>query len=136
LGGDAGHAGLFGTSEGVEDWGRELFMCYHGKGLLFSDRIIRDFIQFEGHERGKFLNGFDTPSIGNEISQAGRRFSEFTIGHLGYTGTSFWMDIEKGYRVTLLSHRFAPAIDIQTLRALRPDFHDWLHAEVFSKLES
>lgn len=136
LEGDAGHAGLFGTSEGVESWGRELYMCYHGKGLRYSDRVVREFISFEGHERGSYLNGFDTPAVGNVISQAGRRFSEFTIGHMGYTGTSFWMDIERGFRVTLLSHRFAPGLNIETLRALRPDFHDWLHAEVFSKLES
>ncbi|MDB5036537.1 MAG: beta-lactamase [Bacteriovoracaceae bacterium] len=133
LGGDAGHAGLFGTADGVENWGRELFMAYHGKSLHQSDRIVRKFIDFDLPLNGSYLNGFDTPSR-EGISQSGSQFSNTTIGHLGYSGCSFWMDIEKGIRVTLLSHRFQPGIEPDKLKKLRPAFHDWLHAEVFSKL--
>ncbi|MBN8555029.1 MAG: serine hydrolase [Deltaproteobacteria bacterium] len=133
LGGDAGHSGLFGTAIGVENWGQELFRSYHGKGLRLSDRTTRAFIAFDSPVRkASFLNGFDTPS--SENSQAGKKFGATTIGHLGYTGCSFWMDIETGRRVTLLSHRFAPGLVPETLRKLRPAFHDWLHEEVFSKL--
>jgi CubicO group peptidase (beta-lactamase class C family) len=133
LGGDAGHAGLYGTVFGIENWGQEIFRSYHGKGLRLSDKTVRSFINFDSPvKRANFLNGFDTPEPTN--SQAGMRFGSTTIGHLAYTGCSFWMDIEKGYRVTLLSHRFAEGYSPATLKKLRPLFHDWLHSEVFSKI--
>lgn len=128
-GGDAGHAGLFGTAEGIDHWAREIYLSYHGKGLRLSDRVVRSICDFSKKEKN-FLNGFDTPS---EKSQAGDRFPPTTIGHLGYTGTSFWMDLETGARVTLLCHRFQPGIDPDRLRALRPGFHNWLSDSLFFK---
>ncbi len=132
LEGDAGHAGLFGRGKAIDDWGKNLFLSYHGKGIRLSDKTVRSFIDFE-NRRGRFLNGFDTPSEKN--SQAGDKLSRTTtIGHLGFTGCSFWMDIESGYRITLLTNRAAPGVDPETLRKLRPGFHDWLLEEVFSTL--
>jgi len=135
LDGDAGHAGLFGTARGVEEWAKNLYSAYYGKSTVLSDKVVRAFIDFENApstDVSSFLLGFDRPS---GTSQAGKLFSRHsTVGHLGYTGTSFWMDFEKGIRVTLLSHRFAPNFDPEKLRKLRPGFHDWLIAEVFSKL--
>lgn len=134
LEGSAGHAGLFGTAFGVENWGRELFLAYHGKSLEMSDKIVRMFINLENHS-GPYVHGFDTPAKGSKVSQSGRWFAaNTTIGHLGYTGCSFWMDIEKGIRVSLLSHRFAPEIDPQKLSQLRPGFHDFIMKEVFMRL--
>jgi CubicO group peptidase (beta-lactamase class C family) len=134
LDGDAGHAGLFGTAFGVENWARELFLAYHGKSLELSDKVVRHFIDFE-HQSGPYLNGFDTPSK-EGVSQSGSRFGSGVVGHLGYTGCSFWMDIERGIRVTLLSHRFQPGFESETLKKLRPAFHDWLVTEVFAKIKN
>lgn len=128
--GVSGHAGLFGSARSIEAWGQELFRSYHGKGLRLGDKAVRTVISFS-ERRGHFLNGFDTPS---GESQAGSRFGPSTIGHLGYTGTSFWMDIEKGWRVTLLTHRFQPGLDPNSLRQMRPEFHNWIVDRVFSTL--
>ena len=136
LEGDAGHSGLFGTAKGVENWGQEIYLSYYGKGVKLSDKSLQTFIRpLERRGDTRFLSGFDTPTRAG-ISQAGKYFSrDWTIGHLGYTGASFWMDLEKGYRVTLLSERFSPDIDPELLGKLRPAFHDWLFEEVFSKLK-
>ncbi len=133
--GQAGHSGLFGNSEAVENWAREIYLSYHGKALRLGDKSVRQFIHFEG-EHGRFVGGFDTPSKSRDlISQAGYHASSRCIGHLGYTGCSFWMDLEKGYRVSLLSHRHQLNSDSEKLKELRPSFHDWLYEEVFFRIQ-
>lgn len=131
-GGDAGHAGLFGTAEGVELWARQIYRAYFGKDLELSDRVVRDFIQLplKALEQ-RFTGGFDTPDRPPKPSQAGKYFGPESFGHLGYTGTSFWMDLETGYRVILISHRYPR---VERMRELRPLFHDWLMEEVFFRL--
>lgn len=129
LNGDAGHAGLFATAQSVEDWGRELYLGYHGKARLFSDRILRELL--DRPSEGRFISGWDQPT---QPSQAGKTAAERMIGHLGYTGTSFWMDLEKGIRVTLLCHRHGPGRDETLLSQQRPILHDWLYQEIFSEV--
>lgn len=134
FGGDAGHAGLFGTVEAIEAWAKELYDAYHGKSVWLSDKFVREFIDFESFQASgndRFVNGFDTPT---QPSQAGATASSFTIGHLGYTGVSCWMDMETGRRISLLCHRFSPGIDPTRLAELRPGFHDWLRQEFWSSL--
>ncbi|TVQ80922.1 MAG: class A beta-lactamase-related serine hydrolase [Bradymonadales bacterium] len=129
LGGDAGHAGLFAKARAVENWAKEIFLAYHGKGLLFSDRVLREHIDFNKSQR--FLLGWDRPT---QPSQAGELAGPFCLGHLGYTGSSLWVDFEKSYRVTLLCHRHFPELDPSALGRLRPQFHDWLTETVFNRL--
>lgn len=134
--GDSAHAGLFGTAEGVELWAQRLFRAYHGKDTVLGDRAVRDFVNFSQQAGAapsteRFLGGFDRPT---PPSQSGQCFPSTTVGHLGYTGASFWMDLESGARVCLLCHRFAPGFDPEKLRQYRPLFHDWLWQEVFSDL--
>ena len=54
--------------------------------------------------------GWDTPSQ-NGKSSAGDYFSEFTYGHLGFTGTSMWLDPENEIIVILLTNRVHPNRD-------------------------
>jgi serine-type D-Ala-D-Ala carboxypeptidase len=65
--------------------------------------------------------GWDTPS---GESTSGRHFSPRSIGHLGYTGTSLWIDLEQRLAITLLTNRTWPDRATQAIRAVRPDFHD------------
>ena len=130
LDGDAGHAGLWGTARGVEVWAQQIYRAFHGKDSVLSDRVVRSFIDFD-RPFERWMNGFDTPT---QPSQSGSRFPRTTIGHLGYTGTSFWMDVESGARITLLCHRFDEGIRPERLRELRPHFHDWIWENVFSTL--
>lgn len=134
LEGDAGHSGLFGSVLGVESWAQKLFRAYHGKDLLLSDQTLRSFIQFprsDDESAPRWINGFDRPT---PPSQSGAFFPSTTVGHLGYSGCSFWMDMESGARISLLSHRFSPKIDPEKLRSLRPIFHDWIWKQVFAEL--
>jgi len=134
MGGDAGHAGLFGTAEAIEEWGKEFWMSYAGKGVRLSDRVLRELLDRRSESAGRFRGGFDTPSPPSQAGHLAR--PESVVGHLGYTGCSFWMDLEKGWRITLLSHRHGPNQDPLRLNQFRPLFHDWLHQEIFSKLET
>ena len=66
--------------------------------------------------------GWDTPS--ETGSSAGRYFSRRSFGHTGFTGTSLWADPERDLGVVLLTNRVHPTRDNQTIRTLRPAFHD------------
>jgi CubicO group peptidase (beta-lactamase class C family) len=65
--------------------------------------------------------GWDTPS---SPSQSGRYFSPRSYGHLGYTGTSLWIDPERDISVTLLTNRTWPDCANQSIKQIRPRFHD------------
>ena len=52
--------------------------------------------------------GFDTPGADPALRAAGRFFSPGSVGHLGFTGTSFWLDLDSGQMVVLLTEPGAP----------------------------
>jgi serine-type D-Ala-D-Ala carboxypeptidase len=125
LGGVAGHAGLFGTVGGVLSLACHLLDVrqgvathprYHRKDLLefLADR--------DNISNSTLLLGFDTPAVAG--SSAGRFFSPASIGHLGFTGTSFWIDPEKELVVVLLTNRVHPRRDNERIKAFRPYLHD------------
>jgi CubicO group peptidase (beta-lactamase class C family) len=66
--------------------------------------------------------GWDTPS--REGSSAGRHFSQNSVGHLGFSGTSVWIDLERDVRVILLTNRIHPSRDNDRIRDVRPRIHD------------
>jgi CubicO group peptidase (beta-lactamase class C family) len=66
--------------------------------------------------------GFDTPS--DTGSSAGVYFSPRSIGHLGFTGTSFWMDLDQEILVILLTNRVHPTRENEKIRAFRPLVHN------------
>ena len=65
--------------------------------------------------------GWDTPS---QPSQSGKYFSLRSYGHLGYTGTSLWIDPERQISITLLTNRTWPDCTNQAIQQIRPRFHD------------
>ncbi|HFQ89756.1 MAG TPA: hypothetical protein ENK27_06725, partial [Desulfobulbus sp.] len=71
-----------------------------------------------------WCRGFDTPSPG--ASSGGSLLSPDSVGHLGYTGTSFWIDPEKEVIIVLLSNRVHPSRENRLIRTFRPRFHDTL----------
>ena len=121
-GGVDGHAGLFGTAADVHRLLMELLDCYGGYKSpgLFPQPIVREFLEFKiGTERSL---GFDRPAERN--SAAGRFFSQNSVGHLGFTGTSFWMDLSRSIIVILLTNRIYPSRDNEGIRKFRPVLHD------------
>lgn len=74
------------------------------------------------HSGERWCLGFDLPSP--QGSSAGRFFSPHTVGHLGFTGTSFWMDLDREITVIFLTNRIHPHRHDERLRSLRPRLHD------------
>jgi serine-type D-Ala-D-Ala carboxypeptidase len=127
LNGVAGHAGLFGTARGVFELLSFLFNIYEGNltDPLWPRDLVRLFWTRTGISEGlsDWCLGYDTPSR-KGYSSAGRHFSSNTIGHLGFTGVSFWVDLEKRIMVILLTNRVHPTRQNDEIRQLRPVLHD------------
>jgi CubicO group peptidase (beta-lactamase class C family) len=95
-----------------------------GKPGLFDPATVRVFAQRQGPEGSSWALGWDTPS---ENSLSGRHFSPRSIGHLGFSGCSLWIDLEAEIAVALLSNRTwpdRPAAAVQLVREVRPAFHN------------
>jgi CubicO group peptidase (beta-lactamase class C family) len=123
LGGAAGHAGVFSNISDLLRFAREILRAASGGGSarLFDAATIELFAQRQGPEGTSRALGWDTPS-GN--SSSGRHFSPHSIGHLGFSGCSLWIDIEAGLAVALLTNRTWPDRQSQLIRQVRPAFHD------------
>jgi len=122
VGGVEGHAGLFGTAEDISRLLAELLFIYDGQtrsGRFHQDLLHQFFQRLPGTDKAL---GFDMPSLTG--SSCGRRFSQNSIGHLGFTGTSFWMDLERSVIVILLTNRVHPTRDNERIREFRPILHD------------
>ena len=134
VGGVSGHAGLFGTAREVYTLVRALKRAYEGPGTVgpFDGNQVRTFWQRpEGDiSHGRCL-GFDHPEP--EGSGAGRFFSHRTVGHLGFTGTSFWSDLDRDFLVVLLTNRVHPTRRNERIKAFRPLIHDLIFKTFFDK---
>jgi len=119
-GGIDGHAGLFGTAAAVFKLLRMLVAGYRGHPSILSRQILGEV--FHGVANNPQPLGLDRPSAGN--SRAGRYFSADTVGHLGFTGVSFWLDLEKDVVVILLTNRVHPFRWNTRLQRFRPRIHD------------
>lgn len=123
LGGITGHAGLFGNIRGVLDL--VTFLLDMVKGRRGHPQIdtpdLRRAVTRQS-DQGTWGLGFDTPS--REGSSSGSYFSESSFGHLGFTGTSFWVDPVKDLGIVLLTNRVHPDRNNTKIKAFRPLFHD------------
>ena len=119
LGGVAGHAGLFSTAE---DLARFAHSMLHGGRPILRPETIALFSRRESTPPGTSRAlGWDTPS---SPSQSGKHFGPRSFGHLGYTGTSLWIDPERQLSITLLTNRTWPDCANQAIKQTRPKFHD------------
>jgi len=122
MGGIAGHAGLFGTARDVYGLLATLLAVYQGrqKTSVFRPAVVRTFLNRSPNAERAL--GFDAPSATG--ASCGRYFSKKSVGHLGFTGTSFWMDLERSVIIILLTNRVHPSRDNIRIRAFRPVLHD------------
>jgi len=127
LNGVSGHAGLFGTARAVFKLLCFLWNIYEGNltDPLWPRSLVRLFWTRTQVAEGlsDWCLGYDTPSR-KGYSSAGRYFSRNTIGHLGFTGVSFWLDLGKRVLVILLTNRVHPTRQNDEIRQLRPVLHD------------
>ena len=123
LGGIAPHAGLFSTAT---DLARFLQMILNG-GVFEHQRVVsREIVETWTRRAGvpgsDRAIGWDTKSAEN--SSAGRYFSPDSFGHLGYTGTSMWVDPQRDLFVILLTNRVHPTRENNLIRQARPAVAD------------
>jgi CubicO group peptidase (beta-lactamase class C family) len=118
----AGHAGLFGAARDLATFAHVLLGG--GRPILRTETIAL-FTRREASPPGTSRAlGWDTPS---SPSQSGKHFSPHSFGHLGYTGTSLWLDPERQLSVTLLTNRTWPdraPERMEKIKEVRPRFHD------------
>ncbi|MBM3163727.1 MAG: beta-lactamase family protein [Chlorobi bacterium] len=122
LGGVAGHAGLFSTTGDLITYIRMLMQGgeYNGK-RYFRPETVRMFTSRQGNATRAL--GWDLRSLEGS-SSAGSLFSATSWGHLGFTGTSIWVDPEKELAVIMLSNRVHPTSENIKIRTFRPRLHD------------
>lgn len=126
MGGVAGHAGVFSCAYDLFRFAREVLRARKGRGRVLTRSSATEMttkgMAFAACAR---TPGWDTPrSAAQGGSQAGHRFPEGSIGHLGYTGCSLWIDPSREITVVLLTNRVYWGPDNPRLGILRPAIHD------------
>lgn len=126
MGGSAPHAGLFGTAGDLARFAR-LFLAggtlERGDGRrLLSRETIELFTRRAGVPDSDRALGWDTKSA--QGSSAGTLLSPRSFGHTGFTGTSLWIDPERGLFLILLTNRVHPTRDNPLIREVRPAVAD------------
>lgn len=118
LGGVAGHAGLFSTAAEVARWAEAMHSEREGAGRL-GKAVVLERMFAESF-------GFDRPtgprsSAGTILGRGGTLGA---AGHLGFTGCSVWLDLDRRWSVVLLTNRVYPDRRNEEIREFRPLFHD------------
>jgi CubicO group peptidase (beta-lactamase class C family) len=130
MGGVAGHAGLFGTAEAVLVMSGAWLRPHGGQSSILDRELVREFTRRQSHvPQSSWALGWDTPTA---PSSSGRYFSADSFGHLGYTGTSLWIDPQRQLEVVLLSNRVHPSHRNEKIRDFRPVIHDLVYREFVS----
>ena len=122
--GGSGHAGMFGTVSGVLAFGRAVLdTLTMREPPPFGAPVDLAWLVRE-RPGGTLRAGFDGKS--REGSSAGTRLGPRSFGHLGFTGTSLWIDPDAEIVVALLTNRVHPTRENVAIRAARPKVHDAL----------
>lgn len=126
LNGAAGHAGLFSNVPDLLRFAREVLSSAKNdsrssRQAIFTADTVECFAMRQAPEGSSRALGWDTPS---PESSAGHQFSSHSIGHLGYSGCSLWIDLDADIAVVLLTNRTWPDRQNQSIKQIRPAFHD------------
>jgi len=123
MGGVSGHAGLFSSARDIDRILTMMRECYEGQSLFLPAAIVREFWRRDDTiGSSTWALGWDTPSTAD--STAGGEFSRHAVGHVGFTGTSIWLDLDRALHVVVLSIRVHPNRDTEKIREFRPLIHD------------
>ena len=125
LGGIAGHAGLFSNVGDLLSFAGEILdaTARSANARVLDAATVELFAQRQGPTGSSRALGWDTPS---ENSSSGHHFSAHSIGHLGFSGCSLWIDLDARIAIALLTNRTWPDRQSQGIREVRPAFHDAL----------
>lgn len=124
LGGVSSHAGLFSTAEDLAVLSQMLL----NKGIyrhqrFYNPQTIKEWTTPQNMPSGSNRAlGWDTPSA--KGSSAGDYFSPGSFGHLGFTGTSIWIDPGEKIAVILLTNRVHPTRERPGIYRIRRSFYN------------
>ena len=127
FGGISTHSGLFGSIEDISTFGLNVRSQLQGiarysvrqkTAQLFASRAVPA-------EVGDWAMGYMMPSLNS--ASCGPHFSVLSIGHTGFTGTSFWYDPRNDLLVLLLSNRVHYGRENKGFISLRPQIHSWIY---------
>jgi serine-type D-Ala-D-Ala carboxypeptidase len=124
LGGVAGHAGLFGTASGVGAFARAMLRGARGDAALpspFSPDLVAQATMKTSVPGSSRALGWDTML---PTSSCGTRLSPSAFGHVGFTGTSLWIDPPRDRYYVLLSNRVCGGGTEADIKEVRRAFHD------------
>jgi CubicO group peptidase (beta-lactamase class C family) len=126
LNGVAGHAGLFSNVPDLLRFAGAILRSAKSAGSeetpsFFDPAVLKQFAERQPPEGNSHALGWDTPS---QPSSSGKHFAQHSIGHLGYSGCSLWIDLDAAVAVVLLTNRTWPDRQRQLIREVRPLFHD------------
>ncbi|MQA31628.1 MAG: serine hydrolase [Luteitalea sp.] len=126
LGGVAGHAGLFGTAPAVGVFARTLLAAARGDATipqpLTQNQVARVTTRSTVPGSSRAL-GWDTMLT---TSSCGAHLSSAAFGHVGFTGTSLWVDPILDRYFVLLTNRACGTGTKGAMRVVRRAFHDAL----------
>ncbi len=128
IGGVSTHAGVFSTAGDLLQFGQHLLAIDTGIETDVEPIVSRNALRFSwsddaGSDVGHHRAGWDTPS--GERSSAGRGADpDHTVGHLGFTGTSIWIERNRGIISVLLTNRVYPTRDNDAIKDLRIAVHE------------
>jgi CubicO group peptidase (beta-lactamase class C family) len=129
LGGVSVHAGVFSSAMDLARFGQHLLALERGaltSGIL-SPELVRWGWQRARGVSSRHVGGWDAPSGQNP--SAGRHFDrEQTRGHLGFTGTSLWIDRSRDVVAVLLTNRVYPSRENPLIHGLRVAIHEAIGA--------
>lgn len=123
MGGVAGHAGLFATAADVWRFVHAMLESAAGRRDWLPPALLRE--SWQRHSAPPDTTralGWDTPTPGH--SSSGDYFSARSIGHLGFTGCSLWIDLERQVTVVLCTNRVHPSRCATGITRLRPAVHN------------
>jgi len=126
LGGVAGHAGLFGSAAAVGAFARTMLRAARGdeRGPYpMTPALVRLFVTRTRVPGSSRALAWDTMLT---TSSCGTRMSSSAFGHVGYTGTSLWIDPARDRYFVLLTNRARGGASMDAMREIRRAFHDAL----------
>ncbi|HTN43279.1 MAG TPA: serine hydrolase domain-containing protein [Nitrospiria bacterium] len=137
MGGIAGHAGLFATAADLNRFSQTILDALRGRNPFVSQKIVESFVTRQTTPGSSWGLGWDTPSGSSGApSSSGRLLSARSFGHLGFTGTSLWIDPEKDLTIILLTNRVHPTSRNIKIRKFRPALHDLVVQEFIPGIRS
>lgn len=125
-GGASGHAGLFSDVNDLLIFSQALLSDEQGSTpVLVKKKTLTTFLEATPYPLGFDFPSGHNPAVGQTYSP-GR-----TFGHLGFTGTSLWIDFQARWAVAFLTNRTYPFASDTRIRFIRPKVHDMVRNLIF-----